>query len=68
MRWFSSLHFRLTFAYTVSVLYQSARWRDFVVRCKGCGEDIPAPVETLPASWIAARVLPFNSVVERRRN
>jgi hypothetical protein len=27
----------------------------FVVRCKRCSESIPAPVETLPASWIAAR-------------
>jgi hypothetical protein len=26
----------------------------FVVRCKQCSENIPAPVETLPASWIAA--------------
>jgi hypothetical protein len=24
-------------------------WRDFVIRCKGCGNNIPAPVETLPA-------------------
>lgn len=37
------------------MLPDAARWRDFVIRCKGCGEDIPAPVETLPASWIAAR-------------
>jgi hypothetical protein len=27
----------------------------FVVRCKRCSENIPAPVETLPASWIKAR-------------
>jgi hypothetical protein len=27
-----------------------------VIRCKGCGESVPAPVETLAASWIAANV------------
>ena len=32
----------------------SSRVCDFVVRCKGCGEAIPAPVETLPDSWIVA--------------
>jgi len=26
----------------------------FVVQCKGCGQNIPAPVETLPDSWIVA--------------
>jgi hypothetical protein len=26
-----------------------------VIRCKGCGENIPAMVETLPASWIAVK-------------
>ena len=25
---------------------------DFIVCCKGCGENVPAPVETLPSSWI----------------
>ena len=30
-------------------------WRDFVIRCKGCGENVPAMVETLPASWIAVK-------------
>lgn len=25
----------------------------FVIRCKGCGKNIAAPVETMPASWIA---------------
>jgi hypothetical protein len=29
--------------------------RAFVVCCKGCGENIPAPVETLPSSWIATK-------------
>jgi hypothetical protein len=26
-----------------------------VVQCKGCGENIPAPVETMPSQPIAAR-------------
>ena len=30
-------------------------WRAFVVRCKRCGENVPAGVETLPASWIAVK-------------
>jgi hypothetical protein len=32
-----------------------ARLCDFTLRCKGCGECIPAPVQTLPDTWIAAR-------------
>ncbi len=28
---------------------------DFTVVYKGCGECIPAPVETMPAYWIAAQ-------------
>jgi hypothetical protein len=27
---------------------------DFVVRCKRCGANIPAPVQTLPDTWIVA--------------
>jgi hypothetical protein len=27
----------------------------FVVRCKHCAENIPAPVQTLPASWITVK-------------
>jgi hypothetical protein len=26
----------------------------FVIACKGCHENIPAPVETLPDDWIIA--------------
>jgi hypothetical protein len=26
----------------------------FVIACKGCRENVPAPVETLPGSWIVA--------------
>ena len=29
--------------------------RNIVIRCKGCGENIPAPVETVPAQPIAAK-------------
>jgi hypothetical protein len=28
---------------------------DFVVVCKGCMECIPAPVETMPDSWVIAK-------------
>jgi hypothetical protein len=27
---------------------------DFTLRCKGCGQNIPAPVETMPDTWIIA--------------
>ena len=30
----------------------SSPLHDFIVCCKACGENIPAPVETLPAFWI----------------
>ena len=37
-------------------MFQGPRsWRDFVIRCKGCGENIPGGGETLPASWIAVK-------------
>jgi hypothetical protein len=29
-------------------------WRDFVIRCKRCGENVPAMVETLPAPALPA--------------
>ena len=28
---------------------------DFTIRCKKCGENIPAPVGTMPDTWIAAQ-------------
>ena len=31
-----------------------SRLCDFTVRCKGCGENIPAPVRTMPDTWIVA--------------
>jgi hypothetical protein len=27
---------------------------DYTVRCKECGENIPAPVQTMPDTWIVA--------------
>lgn len=32
-----------------------ARLCDFTIHCKKCGENIPAPVATMPDSWIVAR-------------
>ena len=31
------------------------RFCDFTSRCKKCGENIPAPVGTIPDTWIAAQ-------------
>ncbi len=50
-----ALDFRLVFAYTGPMFQGPQSWRDFVIRCKGCGENTPAMVETLPASWIAVK-------------
>ncbi len=48
-------YFRLMFAYTVPVWnLPQPRLCDFAIRCKGCGEIIPAPVGTMPDSWIVA--------------
>jgi hypothetical protein len=49
-------YFRFIFAYT-SVMWNlpSSRLCDYLVVCKRCGENIPAPVETMPASWIVAQ-------------
>jgi hypothetical protein len=32
----------------------TSRVCDYTVRCKGCDECIPAPVETMPDAWIVA--------------
>ena len=48
--------FRLLFAYTLLVfLLPSSRVHDFTICCKGCGANIPAPVETMPSSWIVTQ-------------
>jgi hypothetical protein len=46
---------RLLFAILISMFQGPQSWKDFVIRCKGCGENVPAMVETLPASWIAVK-------------
>ena len=47
---------RLLFAYTLLVfLLPSSRVHYFTICCKGCGANISAPVETMPASWIVAQ-------------
>jgi hypothetical protein len=49
------LYFRLIFAYPVAVWnLPEARLCDYTIRCKGCGENIPAPVQTMPDTWIIA--------------
>jgi hypothetical protein len=49
-------YFRPLFAYTVLVFgLPETRICDYAVRCKGCSENIPAPVETMPSSWIIAK-------------
>ena len=54
------------FAYTGAMAFNipSTRRSDFTIRCKGCQENIPAPVETMPDTWIIA-VCPLCG--ERRR-
>ena len=46
---------RRIFAYTVSMfLSPTTGIHPFVIICKGCRRNIPAPVQTLPDSWIVA--------------
>ncbi len=33
----------------------ASRQCDFTIRCKKCSENVPAPVGTVPDSWIVAR-------------
>ena len=50
-----SLDFRFLFSYADFVFdLPPSRVCDYVIRCKRCGENIPAPVETMPSSWIIA--------------
>jgi hypothetical protein len=49
-------YFRLLFAYAGIVFnLPQARKCDFTIRCKGCDENIPAPVDTMPDDWIIAQ-------------
>jgi len=46
---------RLIFAYTVSMFPGPASdSHPFVIICKGCRQNIPAPVQTMPGSWVVA--------------
>jgi hypothetical protein len=46
----------LIFPYTVWVWNLPQPWLcDFAVRCKECGETVPAPVGTMPETWIVAK-------------
>ena len=52
------LDIRLLFAYAVW-MFQAPNepvW-DYVIRCKQCGRNIPAPVETMPDQYFVARCL-----------
>ena len=49
------LHILFLFAYDGRVWnLPESRLCDFAVKCKGCCENIPAPVLTMPDSWIVA--------------
>ena len=51
----TALYFRFIFVYIGAMWHlPESRICDFTVRCKGCGENIPAPVMTMPDSWIVA--------------
>jgi hypothetical protein len=48
-------YLRFIFAYTGSMFHAPTfAIHPFVIACKGCHENIHAPVETLPGSWIVA--------------
>jgi hypothetical protein len=48
-------YIRFLFAYNVLMFPGPESSKRVVVQCKGCGENIPAPVETMPSQPIAAR-------------
>ena len=49
------MEIRLMFAYAVRVFNPpDSRRRDFIANCKGFGENIPAPVQAMPDTWIIA--------------
>ncbi len=45
---------RRFFAYPEEAMFQvsDSASHPFVIACKGCQRHIPAPVETLPSTWI----------------
>ena len=49
-------YFRPFFAYTIPMFNLPTSQRCyFTLRCKACGENIPAPVLTVPDTWIVAQ-------------
>jgi RNase P subunit RPR2 len=46
--------FLLFFSYAAFMYQGAPESLRVVIRCKGCGENIPAPVETMPAQPIVA--------------
>jgi hypothetical protein len=48
-------YFRLLFAYTGLMFAQPQSQKVVVIQCKSCRENIPAPVESMPAQPIAAK-------------
>ena len=49
----NALDIRLLFSYTLCMFnIPDSRICDYAVCCKGCDENIPAPVETMPDTWI----------------
>ena len=49
------LYIRLIFADTVRMFnLPENRLCEYTVRCKDCTENIPAPVQTMPDTWIIA--------------
>ena len=55
IRFLHCANLRLFFAYTRCVWQlPESRICDFTVQCKGCGENIPAPIMTMPDTWIVA--------------
>jgi hypothetical protein len=51
----SCVYIRLLFSYNDSVWnLPDSRLCDYTISCKGCGENIPAPVQTMPDTWIVA--------------
>jgi hypothetical protein len=50
-------YFRCSFAYTVPAMFQapSCGLHLFLVACKDCHRNIPAPIGTIPDTWIVAK-------------
>ena len=48
-------YFRFLFAYTGAMFSAPESSKLVVIQCKGCHENIPAPVKNMPAQPIAAR-------------